>query len=382
LKLENYFRLHFDKSCPEHASKFRESYVVRPFGSCVNGLSLHNSDLDISVTATVPQNLSGMDSQIVYEQLRDLFKAVPNRPAKFKDGLNLPKLSGNKFPLDVYGSFCHPYNDRFGLIQLTSLNTKFELVITKTPYQINNSRYLSAITSLHPTIHAYLMLIKSILSLTGLKGANKITSYGGSILAIFYLNHMNYLTPLSDASDDSQKFDLNAFPEEALDQMIQWGEYSRLSRSDGSKIPVIHSDDNIRNYWHFNHKFDESLIKASENLPDAPTLVRGFFKWFFDILQEDNQYILMTRNAKMFSSYEEYFDFSADKYGFVPDIHMYGSSQSRMRGSILTAIDPFELTHNVLRSQFQSEQYRSSFLMVLSKLNELLEDTEGGSQTL
>ena len=95
LKLENYFRLHFDKSCPEHASKFRESYVVRPFGSCVNGLSLHNSDLDISVTATVPQNLSGMDSQIVYEQLRDLFRAVPNRPAKFENGLKLPKLSGN-----------------------------------------------------------------------------------------------------------------------------------------------------------------------------------------------------------------------------------------------------------------------------------------------
>ena len=74
-----------------------------------------------------------------------------------------------KFPLDVYGSFCHPFNDRFGLIQLTSSNTKFELVITKTPYQINNSRYLSVITSLHSTIHAYLMLIKSILSLTGLK---------------------------------------------------------------------------------------------------------------------------------------------------------------------------------------------------------------------
>lgn len=172
---------------------FEKNYIVSLFGSQLTGLSSDTSDLDVMIGSRKPT------SQLILH------------PIALYDVFNINMIPGHE--VFKYKGRKLPYNGRFALTSCKATakvgrGKKIECVFNKNIYQHHNSHYIKNVFETDVAVLRFLILVKTIVNLGGLKTVSKLTSYASILLAIFFLQERAYLPTLASLQPNYNRFDL------------------------------------------------------------------------------------------------------------------------------------------------------------------------------
>ena len=277
--------------------------------------------------------------------------------------------------------------------------SNYEIIISRNRFNIMNTEYLRLHADNNFHIFKFLIILKGIIKNTKLSDVHSLTSYAVNILGLQFLAQKGFLRHLSEfqKAEDAKVFNfpnMQNCPNKKLMEGLLKNDFMNISKIPTSEMNPV-SVLRLTNWTEFikhhslstdynqialmksikdveDSKFTLTSPKATldcyNHLRDTKFMIIWFFDWFHTLFDEqvklkkssktkfnvqtDICNIIESRTGRIFNHYPEYSIYMHETYGFVPDIENQRSSASILTKSSLAVIDPFEISHNIIRSDF------------------------------
>lgn len=413
---------------------FPKEWSFKAFGSSASGLNnqVENSDFDIALSPDVPIANSGLTFNEAIDKNAAMVLALMGRsrvtPSKlYKTWMGNYKRKNSlgpfddSFPISLEGAkILAPKTNlqvtlmkgttNMKLINKVDNSTNYEVVISRSNYNVINTEYLRLHAMESLQIFKFLLILKAIVKNTRLSNVHSFTSYAVNILGLQFLAQHGFLNFLSEFQPDYKKLDDEAY----INKMLQNGAMTKNKKS--RDLLKLNEWGQFVEYYTFDTRYDkQALIKSIKNaddekftltspkatldgynhLADTKFMIIWFFDWLHTLLDKEVERnriirekgvsssavdpdfcnVIDSRTGSIFNNYDNYGRFMCETYGFVPDIHTQRSHQNILTNTLLAVIDPFEVTHNIIRKDFdrksmRAEEFQSLVFEIITYLNE------------
>ena len=282
-----------------------------------------------------------------------------------------------------------------------------EIVCSRSRYNVINTEYLRIHATENLYIFKFLLILKYILKNTQFGNLHGLTSYAGNMLGIFYLQTMGYLPSLKELNLNSESISVlentDSSPKsEIINQLLESKEL--VYDHSNSEILSLENWNLFPSIVNFETNYDKKKLESHlrqlrdpKKYPlvrDTKFLLVQFFQWFYTIFDEqakaqsktaknrikylrniENEPVLILDcySNQVFNRYNDFLDYYVKTNGFIPNISSQRLDRNVIRDSCLVVVDPFERTHNIIRSDFDKKT-AADFQSLISEILEVLTD--------